>query len=150
RHMGWSHDDCVTFVQRNAGAHSPLLSAASVRYHSKYPNIFVKYYSMPDWLDIFSFGPRMGKRKFDSVVHEYRFAVQKYQQNVSGLLDVIAGFNKNPILLTGRALMQELASQGRRSLHIMPHWHWKQAALPGPRNAVTRPILPGERLANVS
>ncbi|MFL6971977.1 MAG: hypothetical protein ACJ8F2_08675 [Xanthobacteraceae bacterium] len=144
--MSWDYAQCVDYVKRNAPASSRpgLLMPASRSYKPKFPNISLLYYSMPDWLAIFELGPRfIGQRKFDSIAHEYKFVAQTYQKKVGKLLDCIAGFG------SGVALLQELAAARGRTLRIMPHWHWKQANLAGPRNSSPRPVNPGEKLADV-
>ncbi|GEM_PF-1161042 len=144
--MSWDYGQCVDYVKRNAPAASrPALLMPAVRaYSSKFPNISILYYSMPDWLAIFELGPRyIGQKKFEGIAHQYKFVAQTYHGKVSKLLDGIAGFG------SGMALLQEIAAAGSHSLRIMPHWHWKQALLAGPRNSSPRPVRVGEKLAEV-
>ena len=144
--MSWDYARCVDYVRRNAPAGSrpaPLMPAAQ-SYSPKFPNISLLYYSMPDWLAVFEFGPRhIRQRKFDSIAHEYKFVAQTYRNKVAKLLDCVAKFG------SGRALLQEIAAVGRHTVRIMPHMHWKQANLAGPRNSSPRPVKPGEKLADV-
>jgi hypothetical protein len=150
----WDYARCADYVKKSAppATRLGLLQTATMQYNKKFPNIIVKYYSMPDWLDIFNFAPRhIGKRRFESVVHEYHHMSQKYLQKVADVLDALAGLNKKQVLLTGRALLQEIAANSRRTVYIMPHWHWRRILLPGgARNAVPRPMYPGQTLNHVS
>ena len=143
--MSWDYDQCADYVKRNAPAASrpALLMPATRGYSPKFPTISILYYSMPDWLAIFELGPRhIGQRKFESVAHEYKFVAQTYHGKVAKLFDAIAGSG------SGAALLQEIAAASRHSLRVLPHWHWKQANLAGPRNASVRPVRPGEKLAS--
>ncbi|MBL8250499.1 MAG: hypothetical protein JNK31_02395 [Candidatus Competibacter sp.] len=143
--MSWDFDQCADYVKRNAPASTrpALLLPASRAYSPKFPNLFILYYSMPDWLAIFELGPRhVGSRKFESVAHQYRFVAQSYHGKVAKLLDGIAGFG------SGTALLQEIAAAGRHSVRVLPHWHWKQANLAGPRNASVRSVRADEKLAS--
>lgn len=144
--MGWDYDQCVEYVKKNAGpALRPgLLAPLSRPYGPKFANVSISYYSMPDWLAIFELGPKyVGPRRFDAVAHEYKFVGEKFQGKVAALLDAIAGTG------SGAALLREIAAAGRRSLRIMPHWHWKQTLMSGPRNSSPRPLYPGNKLAGV-
>jgi hypothetical protein len=148
RVTSWDFAQCADFVTRNAppALRRALLRPTSKQFNAKYPNISVTYYSMPDWLDIFKFGPgRVGGRKFDSIAHEYQFAAQKYQNKVVELLGVIDG---QPGV--GKAMLQEIAASKRRTLNIMPHLHWHRVILSGPINSSPRSTLPGQSLAHVS
>jgi hypothetical protein len=47
----WDHEQYVDFVKKNAlpVGRRNLLLPASRPYNTKYPNIFLTYYSMQDW-----------------------------------------------------------------------------------------------------
>jgi hypothetical protein len=145
--MSWDFAQCADYVKKNAspGLRRALLLPASKKFDSKFPNISVTYYSMPDWLDIFKLGPdRIRGKKFHSVAHQYQFVAHKYQDDVVKLLGAIDG------PLVGKAMLKEIAASKRRTLNIMPHLHWQRVILPGPINSTPRPTLPGQSLAHVS
>ena len=54
--MRLDHDQLVDYVRKHAplAERGSLTRAASKPYDAKYPKIFLTYYSMPDWLDVFS------------------------------------------------------------------------------------------------
>ena len=65
--MSWDHQKYVDFIKKEAPAadRSSLLQANSRSFvpkdapkRGKPPQIFATYYSMPDWLDIFSSPPK--------------------------------------------------------------------------------------------
>jgi len=65
--MSWDHQQYVDFIKKHAPAavRSSLLQANSKPFvpkdnpkPGKPPKIFATYYSMPDWLDIFSSQPK--------------------------------------------------------------------------------------------
>lgn len=157
----WDHDEAADFVKKSAqpGMARELLRAASAPLDKNYPNIFIAYYSLPDWLATYSQpGPsrflassqphfkRMAvrRRPFPQIVHEYRFAAHKYQQDVVDAFAPIRGAK------TGQALLGEIAANKRRSVSIMPHDHWAHVLLPGPLNATPRPIFPKTDLGYVT
>jgi|SRR5882757_4596726 len=120
------------------------------------PKIFVTYYSMPDWLDIFSSPPkslaspnvrldsRLSSTPFDHMIAEYRHAAQKHQDKVVACLDRIASFP------SGKALLAELGGTGR-SVRIMPYWHFFRT-MPGGDyfNSTPIPVEPGETMAHIA
>lgn len=57
--MDWS--DYYAFVKKRASRvdRRALLSASTIKYNSKYPNVFLTFYSMPDYLDIFNYELRL-------------------------------------------------------------------------------------------
>ena len=157
----WDYGAAADFVQKNAqpGMARELLRAATTPLDKNYPNIFVTYYSLPDWLATYSQpGPSrflassqphfkraaIRQRPFLQVVHEYRFAAHKYQGDVAEAFAPISGGK------TGQALLAEIAANKRRSVSIMPHDHWAQVLLPGPLNATPRPLFPKTNLGYVS
>lgn len=129
-----SYSTCVDYIKKNAprGLVSALLQTVSTAYE-KCPSIHPTYYSMPDHLDIFYPEARIGEKTFEAHLHEYRRLSAVNLRNVTDALDSIAG------LATGQALLKEIAG-GRRAVHIVPYWHWDRVLLPGPVNAVPRPI----------
>jgi hypothetical protein len=90
--------------QARPGVVKTLLRPASMSYSKKFPNIFLDYYSMPDWLDVFCFGPRIGERRFESLVHEYQHAFHKNHEKLADILHDIEGSG------CGRGLLHELAA----------------------------------------
>jgi hypothetical protein len=157
----WDYAEAVDFVQKNAqpGTARGLLRAASTPLDTNYPNIFVTYYSLPDWLVTYSQpGPSrflassqphfkrtaIRRRPFLQLVHEYRFAAHQYQQDVVEAFAPIRGGK------TGQALLGEIAANKHRSVSVMPHDHWAQVLLPGPLNATPRPLFPKANLGYVS
>ena len=54
--MSWAHEKFVKYVREHAplAERGSLTRAASKPYDAKYPKLFLTYYSMPDWLDVFS------------------------------------------------------------------------------------------------
>jgi hypothetical protein len=144
--MSWDHEQYVDFVTRHspAAVRAGLLRAASKPYGDKYPKIFLTYYSMPDWLDVFSFEKRLTTVSFTQMIGEYKHAAQKHQDNVAKNLDRIASY------ATGKALLNEVGST-RYWIRVMPYWHYFKT-LPGMDyfNSTPRPLLPGEALSNIS
>jgi hypothetical protein len=145
----WSdHSTYVDFVRKNApaGLRRSLLLPASKPYDAKkYPNIAVVYYSMPDWMHIFSLGPGFAKRPFVSILAEYRFIAGRYQDKVSEVLDAIAAVGG-----TGQALLKEIAANRGRTLRIMPRSHAKQTNIEGGYyNSSPEAIYPNDALAHV-
>ena len=140
------------FIKKNAPAaqRATLLAANSKPFADKggakaaKPKIFVTYYSMPDWLDIFKFEARLKKGPLDHVIAEYKHAAQKHQDKVALCLDRISTFS------SGKALLTELASTGH-TLRIMPYWHFFRT-MPGGDyfNSTPIPVKPGETMAHVS
>jgi hypothetical protein len=111
--MSWDHQQYVDFINKHAPAadRKSLLQASSKPFVSKDipkrgkpPKIFVTYYSMPDWLDIFSSPPkslaapnvrldsRLGNTPFHQIIGEYKHAAQKHQDKVAACLDRIDSF----------------------------------------------------------
>ena len=117
------------------------------------------YYSMPDWLDVFSttaahdnglahphvaFQKRLGKTPFNRMIAEYKHAVKKYHDKITDSLDWIAFFP------SGRALLKEVGST-RYAVRIMPYWHFFMT-MPGLNylNSMTKPTRPRDDLSEVS
>lgn len=145
--MAWGHEKIIKYLKANAPKKelSALLHTASKRYSKTYPNIYMTYYSMPDWLDVFDFDRQLDKGKeLSDLIAEYRFVAKKYQETLAALLDGIACHG------SGKALFKEVASQ-RHSCWIMPYWHYSKA-LPGAGyfNATVRSISNGRGLDSVS
>ena len=159
--MNLDHDELVDFVRKHAplAERGSLIRAASRPYDPKHPKLFMTYYSMPDWLDVFSSAPghdrglaqphvefqkRLDKTPFKRLIAEYKYAVKNYHDKVAKALDRIAHFP------SGRALLKEVG-RTRYSVRVMPYWHYF-ITLPGLRyfNAVTKPTMPRETLSNVS
>jgi hypothetical protein len=160
--MSWDHQKYVDFIKKEAPAadRSSLLQANSKSYVPKDkpkrgapPKIFVTYYSMPDWLDIFSSPPksqaspnvrldsRLGKVPFSQMIGEYRHAVQKHQDQVIALLALIDTF------ASGKALLAELGSTGH-TVRIMPYWHFFRTMPDGKYfNSTSIPVKPGESMS---
>ena len=160
--MSWDHQKYVDFIKKEAPAadRSSLLQANSRSFtpkdppkRGKSPQIFVTYYSMPDWLDIFSSPPkskaspnvrldsRLGKVPFSQMIGEYRHAAQQHQDKVTALLALIDTF------ASGKALLAELGSTGH-SVRIMPYWHYFRT-MPGGEyfNSTPIPVKPGESMS---
>ncbi len=160
--MSWDHQKYVDFIKKEAPAadRSSLLQASSKPFTSKNvpkrgkrPQIFVTYYSMPDWLDIFSSPPkskaspnvrldsRLGKVPFSQMIGEYRHAAQQHQDKVTALLALIETFP------SGKALLAELGSTGH-SIRIMPYWHYFRT-MPGGKyfNSTPIPVKAGESMS---
>ena len=159
--MSWSHEKFVDYVRKHAplAERGSLTRAATKPYDAKYTKIFLTYYSMPDWLDVFStnaahdrglahphvaFQDRLGKTPFYRMIAEYKHAMKKYQDTISDALDWIAFFP------SGRALLKEIGST-RYSVRIMPYWHFFMT-MPGLQvyNSMTKPTRPRDQLSEVS
>lgn len=145
--MAWGHEKIIKYLKANAPKKElpALLQTASKRYSSTYPNIYMTYYSLPDWLDVFDLDRRLDQGKaLSDLIAEYRFVAKKYQEKLSALLDGIACYG------SGKALFKEIASQ-RHACWIMPYWHYGKA-LPGAGyfNAMVRSIADGKGLTSVS
>jgi Effector protein len=161
--MSWDHQQYVDFIKKHAPAavRSSLLQANSKPYvpkdiptRGKPPKIFATYYSMPDWLDIFSsptkslaspkvrLDSRLGNTPFDRVIAEYNDAVKNHQDKVAGCLDLI-----DP-LPCGKALLAELGAT-EHSVRIMPYWHFfRQGA--EYFNSWSIPVGPRESLSYIA
>jgi hypothetical protein len=160
--MSWDHQKYVDFIKKEAppADRSSLLQANSRSFvpkdlpkRGKPPRIFVTYYSMPDWLDIFSSPPkskaapnvrldsRLGKVPFSQMIAEYRHAAQQHQEKVTALLTLIDSFP------SGKAVLAELGSTGH-SVRIMPYWHYFRT-MPGGEyfNSTPIPVKPGESMS---
>lgn len=163
--MSWDHQQYVDFIKKHAPAADlgSLLQANSKPFISKHaPNrgtpakLFVTYYSMPDWLDIFSSQPkslaspqvrldsRLGKVPFGQIIGEYRHAAQQHQDKVTACL------NRIDSLPSGQALVAELGAT-RHSIRVMPYWHYFRT-LPGADYFSSRPIpvRPGESMSYIA
>jgi Effector protein len=161
--MSWDHEQYVKFVRKQAltakGGSLFLLQAASKPYSDEHSKLFLTYYSMPDWLDVFSSAPsydrglarprmafdkRLGTTPFDHMIAEYKHAAKKHQDKVAEALDQIASVR------SGQALLKEIGSTGYR-ISVMPYWHYFMT-LPYLEffNALTRPIKPDDALSNIS
>src|SRR5262245_54734507 len=98
--MTWDHARFVDFVRTHAppAERSNLLQAAQRPYSSDYPKIFLTYYSMPDWLDVFSsrsmhdpailhpkttLQHRLATTPFHQMIGEYKHAAKKHQDKVA-------------------------------------------------------------------
>ena len=160
--MSWDHQKYIDFIKKEAPAadRSKLLQTSSKAFTPKDPpkrgtppKIFVTYYSMPDWLDIFSSPPkskaspnvrldsRLGKVPFSQMIGEYRHAAQQHQDKVTKLLELIDTFP------SGKALMAELGSTGH-TVRIMPYWHYFRT-MPGGDyfNSTSMPVKPSETMS---
>ena len=149
--MDWA--EYSDFVKKHASPadRRTLLSASTIQYNAKFPNISLTFYSMPDYLDIFNYQSRLNTAKFITLVHEYQFVASDYHRQLTECLDAIAGLGtQGKRLNTGVALLQELAASRRHTVRIMPHWHWARVLLPGPFNATPRAVRREETLAHVS
>ncbi|HKV13874.1 MAG TPA: M91 family zinc metallopeptidase [Reyranella sp.] len=163
--MSWDHQRYVDFITKNAPAadRGSLLRASSRPFVSKdvpgrgrSPKIFATYYSMPDWLDIFSSPPKslaspnvrldswLGKMPFGQVIGQYRHAAQQHQAKVIACLDRIDSFP------SGKALLAELGRTGH-SVRIMPYWHFFRT-MPGADyfNSTPVPIGPRESMSYIA
>lgn len=139
------------FIKKNAPAaqRASLLAANSTPFVDKgaaktaKPKIFLTYYSMPDWLDIFKLEARLKKGPLDPLIAEYRYVARKHQDKVAACLDRIATFP------SGKALLTELASTGH-TVRIMPYWHYFRT-MPGGDyfNSTPMPVTPGETMAHI-
>ena len=160
--MSWDHQKYVDFIKKEAPAadRSSLLQASSRSFtpkdapkRGKPPQIFVTYYSMPDWLDIFSSPPkskaspnvrldsRLGKVPFSQMIGEYRHAAQQHQDKVMALLALIDTFP------SGKVLLAEVGSTGHTT-RIMPYWHYFRT-MPDTDyfNSSSIPVKPSESMA---
>lgn len=160
--MSWDHQQYVDFIRKNAPAadRRSLLQANSRPFVSKDapkrgkpPKIFATYYSMPDWLDIFSsptkslaspkvrLDSRLGKVPFGQIIGEYRHAAQQHQDKVIACLDRVDSFS------SGKALLAELGGTGH-SVQIMPYWHFFRT-MPGAEyfNSTPTPVGPRESMS---
>lgn len=160
--MSWDRQKYVDFIKKEAPAadRSSLLQANSRAFtpkdppkRGKSPQIFVTYYSMPDWLDIFSSPPkskaspnvrldsRLGKAPFSQMIGEYRHAAHQHHDKVTALLALI------DTVPSGKALLAELGSTGH-SVRIMPYWHYFRT-MPGGEyfNSTPIPVKPGESMS---
>jgi hypothetical protein len=160
--MSWDHQKYIDFIKKEAPAadRSKLLQTDSKPFILKDPpkrgappKIFVTYYSMPDWLDIFSSPPkslaspnvrldsRLGKVPFSQMIGEYRHAAQQHQDKVTKLLELIETFP------SGKVLLAELGSTGHTT-RIMPYWHYFRT-MPGADyfNSNSIPVKPSESMA---
>jgi len=105
--MSWDHERFVDFVRKHAPSaeQGSLVPAASKPYSGKHPKIVLTYYSMPDWLDVFSsaaahdrglaqphveFQKRLGTTPFNRMIAEYKHAAKKYQDKVAEALPRLA------------------------------------------------------------
>jgi Effector protein len=134
------HWKYVDFVTKNVprALRGPFLQPASLPVDKGYSNILVTYYSLPDWLDIFSMDL---SRRASAMAHQYQFAIKKYKQRVTDAFSPIAG---SP---TGRALLDEIAANAGHSVHIIPYWH--NVSSTGYFNSMTVPVPDTETLSNL-
>ena len=157
--MRLDHDQLVDYVRKHAplAERGSLTRAASKPYDAKYPKIFLTYYSMPDWLDVFSppghdrglAQPHLvpgapGQDAVHTPDRRVQACDEKLPRQIADALNRIAHFP------SGRALLKEVGST-RYSVRVMPYWHYFMT-LPGLRyfNAMTKPTMPRETLSNVS
>ncbi len=163
--MSWDHQQYVDFINKHAPAavRKSLLQANSKPFvpkdipkRGKPPKIFVTYYSMPDWLDIFSSPPkslaspkvrldsRLGNTPFDHIIGEYKHAAQQHQDKVAACLGRIDSFP------SGKALLTELGGTGH-SVRIMPYWHFFRT-MPGADyfNSTSIPVEPRESMSYIA
>ncbi len=136
--MSWDHQQYVDFINKHAPAavrksllqdNSKPFVPKDIPKRGKPPRIFVTYYSMPDWLDIFSSPPkslaspkvrldsRLGNTPFDQIIGEYKHAAQQHQDKVATCLGRIDSFP------SGKALLTELGLTVH-SVRLMPYWHF--------------------------
>ena len=163
--MSWDHQEYVDFINKHAPAadRKSLLQASSKPFvpkdipkRGKPPKIFVTYYSMPDWLDIFSSPPkslaapnvrldsRLGNTPFHQIIGEYKHASQKHQDKVVACLDRIESFP------SGKALLTEFGGTGH-SVRIMPYFHFfRTMAGLDYFNSTPKPVEPGEKMAYIA
>ena len=149
--IAWDYQEYAAYIKKSGpmSASANLLQANLKPYHAKGvnkpPRLFITYYSMPDWLDIFTFeGFDLQKTPFASMVGRYKQSVQKHQKEVGDLLDQIVSTK------SGQALLTEVCST-RFKVFVMPYYHYFKT-MPGMNffNAVTRPIMPTEKLFHIS
>jgi hypothetical protein len=157
--MSWDHQQYVDFINKHAPAavrksllqdNSKPFVPKDIPKRGKPPRIFVTYYSMPDWLDIFSSPPkslaspkvrldsRLGNTPFDQIIGEYKHAAQQHQDKVATCLGRIDSFP------SGKALLTELGLTVH-SVRIMPYWHFFRT-MPGADyfNSTSIPVEPRE------
>jgi len=149
--IAWDYQEYAAYIKKSGpmSASTNLLQANFMPYRakgvSKPPRLFITYYSMPDWLDIFTFeGFDLPKTPFASMVGRYQQSVRKHQQEVRPLLDQIVSTK------SGQALLTELSST-RFSVYVMPYYHYFRT-MPGSDffNSTSRPLMPGEKLSHIS
>jgi hypothetical protein len=149
--IAWDYQEYAAYIKKSGqiSASTNLLRANFMPYRakgiSKPPRLFITYYSMPDWLDIFTFeGFDLQKTPFASMVGRYQQSVRKHQKGVVALLDQIVSTK------SGQALLTEVSST-RFSVYVMPYYQYYRT-MPGQDffNSVTRPIMPGEKLSHIS
>jgi hypothetical protein len=149
--IAWDYQEYAAYIKKSGpmSASTNLLQANFMPYRakgvSKPPRLFITYYSMPDWLDIFTFeGFDLPKTPFASMVGRYQQSVRKHQQEVRPLLDQIVSTG------SGQALLTELSST-RFSVYVMPYYHYFRT-MPGSDffNSTSRPLMPGEKLSHIS
>jgi hypothetical protein len=92
--IAWDYQEYAAYIKKSGqiSASTNLLRANFMPYRakgiSKPPRLFITYYSMPDWLDIFTFeGFDLQKTPFASMVGRYQQSVRKHQKEVVALLD---------------------------------------------------------------
>ena len=139
--IAWDYQEYAAYIKKSGqiSASTNLLRANFMPYRAR---LFITYYSMPDWLDIFTFeGFDLQKTPFASMVGRYQQSVRKHQKEVVALLDQIVSTK------SGQALLTEVSST-RFSVYVMPYYQYYRT-MPGQDffNSVTRPIMPGEKLS---
>jgi hypothetical protein len=157
--MSWDFDKFVDYLKKHvpAAERGALLKAPSIAFvpkdgknKGKPTKIFATYYSMPDWLAIFSQGGHVSLQKqlqarpIDHMIKEYRHAAEKHQQDVIDCLDMINVFS------AGKALVAELDSTPHW-VRIMPYHHFFLTMPKMPYdNATAWPLKAGDTLSHIS
>jgi Effector protein len=151
--MPWDYDQYVNYIKKLAppAELSALLKAPSTPFvpkdgkrKGKATKIFATYYSMPDWLDIFSLQNHLQKTPIEHMIKDYRHTAEKHQKQVIDCLDMINVFS------SGKALIEEVDST-RYWVRIMPFYHFFRT-MPHMNydNATPWALRPGETLSHIS
>jgi hypothetical protein len=104
--IAWDYQEYAAYIKKSGpmSASTNLLKANFKPYHakgvSKPQRVFITYYAMPDWLDIFTFeGFDLQKTPFASMVGRYQQSVRKHQKEVGALLDQVVSTKSGQALL---------------------------------------------------
>jgi hypothetical protein len=135
------HRMYVDYVRNNVprSLQGAFLQPSSLPLDNRYSNILVTYYSLPDWLDTFSMNL---DRPAWATARQYQFAIKTYKQHVTDAFSSIARW------LTGRALLDEIAANAGRSVHIIPYWH--KVTPSNYFDSFTAPVSGTETFSNVN
>ena len=152
--MVWDHRQLLDYIKKSApvSASTNLLKANFKAYRTnglvpavdRSPRLFITYYSMPDWLDLFTFQAYdLPRTPFASMVGRYQQSALNHQAEVGACLDEIASIK------SGQALLTEISSTPF-SVYVMPYYAYKRL-LPYHDffNSTSRGIKPRETLSYI-